>query len=419
LAIIYVIHRRLGRADPKPAAWPDVAMLLLAVVMVLSTFWHNGESDATAKVAVWQLAAGFLMPMAVYWIARQSPIDQRALVTTYVVLAIIGIYLSVTALAEITQQWWLVYPSYIADPKVGIHFGRARGPMVGSQTFGLYLVVCLLCLWMARRDLGRLATPSLVLLVPLFLAAIFVTYTRCAWISAGLCGLVVLGLPMPGRRRAMFLSAALAAAALLAVFQWESLIRIERQGGAEVSELSARSRASFAYVSWNMFLDHPLFGVGNGQFSQSAQPYLSDRTTSLYLENIRNQPNHNTFFAMLTETGLIGFGLFGAVLAGWAIQSWRLWRNTAAPDWVRGQGLMMLGTLATYLSPAAFVDLRHSAEAQCLTFFLAGLTAGLSAASCRSTAPAVTQAVPAGQDDCCDASGTDCQSVLPPLSGAH
>ena len=67
------------------------------------------------------------MPMAVYWIARQSPIDQRAIVTTYVVLALIGVYLAVTALAEITKQWWLVYPSYIADPKVGIHFGRAPG----------------------------------------------------------------------------------------------------------------------------------------------------------------------------------------------------------------------------------------------------------------------------------------------------
>ena len=67
---------------------------------------------------------------------------------------------------------------------------------------------------------------------------------------------------------------------------------------------------------------------------------------------------------MLTETGLIGFGLFVAMLAGWTIQSWRLWRNTAAPDWVRAQGLMMLGTLAIYLGPALFVDLRFSPEAQ-------------------------------------------------------
>ena len=51
--------------------------------------------------------------------------------------------------------------------------------MVGSQTLGLYLDVCLLCLWMMRRHVGRVGTLILILLIPLFLAAIYVTYTRC------------------------------------------------------------------------------------------------------------------------------------------------------------------------------------------------------------------------------------------------
>ena len=104
------------------------------------------------------------------------------------------------------------------------------------------------------------------------------------------------------------------------------------------SEFVGQVAVSFAYVSWKMFLDAPLLGVGYGQFQQAARPYLSDRTTSLYLEDIRNEPNHNTPLAMLTETGLIGFGLFLAILVGWTIQSWRMWRNPAAPDWVRDKG---------------------------------------------------------------------------------
>ncbi len=377
LVVVYVVKRALGLTDPKPVAWPDVAMVLLAVVLALSTFTHDFELDASRKISLWQLVAGFLLPMAVYWIARQAPIDGRVLLTTYIALALIGVYLAVTALAEITKQWWLVYPSYIADPTVGIHFGRARGPMLGSPTLGLYLDVCLLCLWMVRPHLGRRGTLLLLLpLVPLFLAAIFVTYTRSVWISAGLCGLVVLGLPMSKQRRAVFVGSAIMVAAFLAVFQWENLVRIQREGGAELSESSTRSRASFTYVAWNMFLDHPWLGVGYGQFQQAAQPYLSDRTTSLYLDDIRNQPCHNTLLAMLTETGLIGFGLFGALLAGWAIQSWRTWGNPAAPDWARAQALVMLGTLAIYLGTALFVDLRLSPEAQYLTFFLAGLSSG-------------------------------------------
>jgi O-antigen ligase len=379
LILVYVVKRRLGLVDPKPPAWPDVAMLLLAMVLALSAFSCNWDLDASGKVFLWQLVAGFLMPMIVYWIARQCPIDQRALVTTYVVLVAIGVYLSLTALAEITKQWWLVYPSYIADPKVGIHFGRARGPMVGSQTLGLYLDACLLCLWMLRHYVGRNGKLILILLVPLFVAAIYVTYTRCVWIGAGVCGLLVLGLPMSNRRRTVFVGSVLVAAALVTALRWESLVRMQREGGAAVSELSAKSRVSFAYVSWKMFLDAPLLGVGYGQFQQAVRPYLSDRSTSLYLDDIRNEPNHNTLLAMLTETGLIGFGLYVALLSGWAIQSWLLWRNTAAPDWIRAQGLMMLGTLVIYLAPALFVDVRFSPPAQYLTFFLAGLTSGLAA----------------------------------------
>ena len=132
LAMVYVVRRRWGLTDPKPAARLDWAMLLLAIVLVFSMFSHAWESDAARKVGIWQLVAGFLTPMAVYSIARQSPIDERALVTTYAVLALVGVYLAVTALAEITRQWWLVYPSYIADPTVGIHFGR-RGDRCSAR----------------------------------------------------------------------------------------------------------------------------------------------------------------------------------------------------------------------------------------------------------------------------------------------
>jgi O-antigen ligase len=246
--------------------------------------------------------------------------------------------------------------------------------------------VCLLSLWMLRRRLGRFKPLVLSLLIPLFLAAIFVTYTRCAWIAAGLCSLVVLGLPMSNQRRIVFVSFTFMAAVFLAAFQWDNLVYMERAEGVTVSEMSAKARVSFAYVSWKMFLDSPLLGVGYGQFQEAAKPYLSDRSTSLYLEDIRDQPNHNTFLAVLNEIGLVGFGLFTAMFSGWVVQSWRLWRNTAACDWVREQGLMMLGVLVIYLSIAMSVDIRFGPEAQQITFFLAGLTSGVAAGMSASVA---------------------------------
>jgi O-antigen ligase len=378
LILVYIIQRRLGRADPKPAAWPDIAMLLLAAVLVFSTFSHDWRLDAPGKVSpVWRLVAGFLSPMALYWIARQSRIEEKTLQIVYGVLTAFGVYLAVTALAEVTQQWWMVFPPYISDPTRGIHFGRARGAVLQSQSLGLHLDACLLCLWMQRRHLGRVGLLVSTLLIPVFLAAIFVTYTRCVWIGAALCALTVLGLPMSNRWRAAIFGPALAAALLLAIFQWDNLIHMERPEGGGAAGESVDTRSSFSYVSWKMFLDQPLLGVGYGQFQDAARSYLSDRDTSLYLESIRGQPNHNMFLALLTETGLVGGGLFIAILVGWAIGAWRLWRDAASPDWVRTQGLLMLGMLGIYLGPALFFDLTFSPHDNCITFFMAGLTAGL------------------------------------------
>lgn len=378
LILVYIIQRRLGHADPKPAAWPDVAMLLLAIVLVFSTFSHDWRLDAPGKVSpVWRLVAGFLSPMILYWIARQSRIEEKTLTTVYSVLTVFGVYLAVTALAEIAQQWWMVFPSYISDPTKGIHFGRARGAVLQSQSLGLYLDVCLLCLWIWRRYFGRVGLLVSTLLIALFLAAIFATYTRCVWIGAALCALPVLGLPMSNRWRAVLFGPVLGLALLLAVFQWDNLVRMDRAEGSGAAGLSVDTRASFTYVSWKMFLDQPVFGVGYGQFQQAARDYLSDRDTPLYLEGIRGQPNHNMFLAMVTETGLIGGGLFVAIFVGWAIGAWRLWRDAAAPDWVRYQGLLQLGMLGIYLGTALFFDLTFSPHDNCITFFMAGLTAGL------------------------------------------
>jgi O-antigen ligase len=136
-------------------------------------------------------------------------------------------------------------------------------------------------------------------------------------------------------------------------------------------------RASFTWVSWTMFQDRPLLGFGFGQFTDAKRPYLSDRSVPFYLEAIRTQPHHNTFLSILVETGLVGLGLFLAMLTGWGWLGWKLWRNQRLPQIQRAQGLVMLGMLGIYSQPAIFFDLAYSPSDHWVTFFLAGMTVAL------------------------------------------
>ncbi|MHC4404349.1 MAG: hypothetical protein ACYTG0_32240, partial [Planctomycetota bacterium] len=187
LIFAYVVHRRLGLSDTKPVTGVDAALLAFAGLLVLSTFTHNWRLDVPGKVSpIWQLVAGYLMPVAVYWIVRQSPLDKRIVLAVYGFLTVLGVYLAVTALAEVAEQWWLVFPKHVRDPNVGIHFGRARGPTMDSHALGLYLAVCLLCAWTWRRYLGRFGRIVLIALSPVFLAAVCFTYTRSVWMGLAL-----------------------------------------------------------------------------------------------------------------------------------------------------------------------------------------------------------------------------------------
>ena len=162
----------------------------------------------------------------------------------------------------------------------------------------------------------------------------------------------------------------------------DSLANLQREGSATEARTSADMRASFAYVSWQMFLDRPILGFGFGQFYREKLPYLSDHSTPLQLELIRDFIHHNTYLSLLTETGLVGLGLYLAILIAWARRGWRLTRSDN-PAWVRAHGVLLLGALATYAVQMLFHEVSYTTLDNSLLFLLAGIAVGLGSASKR------------------------------------
>jgi O-antigen ligase len=375
----FVVQWRFGSIESKPLTGCDWVLAGLLSILTLSAL-TSGTPEVVAPdggMALWRLTMSFLVPAGLYWIVRQAPLPQREWKGWLAAMSVLGIYLAVTACAEISRQWWLVFPHYISDPTLGIHFGRARGPDLNSASLGIYLVTCLWATWILRPYVRPISQLALFVALPLIVVGVFFTYTRSTWIGLLASGTVVGALQVPRHLRLPAFAMAALVGGVLVTATWSNVVDLEREGSGQESHHSIDQRKSFTYVSWQMFKDNPIFGVGFGRFYDRKLPYLSDRSQDFELESLRPLHHHNTLLSLLTETGMIGLAAFIALLVAWVRMAWSLAKDANVPPWARGQGVLMLATIATYLSSAAFHDLTLLPLQHWLLFMMAGLTLNL------------------------------------------
>jgi O-antigen ligase len=323
---LFAVGWRTGRIRLRTLTTSDWVLAGLLGIFAASALL-SGQPEITDRVTSQggRLMASFALPGVLYVIVRQIPIAAGDWQRLLVVLVGLGVYLACTGFFEVIRAWALVFPRYIADPNLGIHFGRARGPELNSVSLGMYLTACAVCAW-TLLPLARQRWQQLVLLdaLPLMCFGVLLTFTRSTWIGLAASGLVIAAFYIPRQWRLPALACTALAGVMFACLSWNQLMDIQREGSAGDSEHSVDQRASFAYVSWQMFCDHPVFGVGFGRFYDQKLPYLSDRRQTVELESIRSLHHHNTLLSVLTETGLIGLAAFAAVFVTWAGCAWRL-----------------------------------------------------------------------------------------------
>jgi O-antigen ligase len=389
LVAALVAQWRWSRLEPKPLAGADWLLAALLVILGASALLA-GQPEVRAAEGfspMWRLVMSFVVPAVLYWIVRQAPLARRQWVASLAIFAALGVYLALTGLAEITGQWSLVFPRYISDPTLGIHFGRARGPELNAASLGVYLTVCLWCTWFLRPNVRRGWQLVLIAALPLMALAVVATLTRSTWLGLLASAAVVGYVQLPTHWRLPLFTIAALGGVLIAAATWNDMIGLQREGTASESEHSVDQRKSFAYVSWQMFKDHPVFGVGFGRFYDRKLPYLSDRSQDFELDSLRTLHHHNTLLSLVTETGMVGLAAFVALLAAWARSASSLVRDAKLPVWMRSQGLLMLAVLVTYLSSALFHDLTLLPSQEWILFLAAGFTMNLRLATSHERTP--------------------------------
>ena len=72
--------------------------------------------------------------------------DKDKIRKVFMFFAVIGLYLHVTAIFEHFQLRSLVFPKYIMNSNIGIHWGRARGPFLSGSINGAVMGIVNNCI---------------------------------------------------------------------------------------------------------------------------------------------------------------------------------------------------------------------------------------------------------------------------------
>ena len=180
---------------------------------------------------------------------------------------------------------------------------RLVGTFDDPNLFSSYLVISFCILLMSRIVDPRMWKTVAALAI---LASMILTGSR-AVIPAMLFGLVVAMLSARRERaarrqlwRTVTVGMLLVASSFLVWNPIDSLESVTRIVTSE-DTITSDGRIQLWSVAWRMWQEHPLLGVGIGQYRAVADQYIFGGVSNIA---------HNTYLSFLAETGLVGFVVF-------------------------------------------------------------------------------------------------------------
>jgi putative inorganic carbon (HCO3(-)) transporter len=229
---------------------------------------------------------------------------------------------------------------------------RSAGPIGDPNFYGLVLAVLVPVSLMRLRDedrpLLRAAAGAATLLL---LAAIVLTYSRggLVTVAASFVMFVILT-----RTRATHI--ALAALVALPLIPFVPPTYWERIGTISQGDNSIANRESSQAVALQMFIRHPLGGVGADNYPVAYLPYALRLN-----EPAAAEEPHNLYLAVAAETGLLGITAFIAAQAlvlryAWKRRKAALNRNDRLAEGLATSVILML---LTYLVGVAFLPIAY------------------------------------------------------------
>ena len=362
-----------GRVRSASFGVIEVCMLLFASLCTVS--WFVTGPDASLQRFKWltTLFNFVFLPFGLYLITKNASYFRTKAAVVLRTIVAIGVYLSLTATFEHYGMNALIWPKYIMDPRVGIQWGRSRGPFVGSNPMGEWLIVVFLATCLLMQFVRTPWRLLLQALVPLTVAGIYFTDTRGVWL--GFAAVLAIG---SARGRKFGVQFRLVVFLLLIAFVvgmgskfslGEDTLFTRRQNTVDY-------RISNFQTAINMGLANPVTGVGYGNFGATWGEYFGQEERQL--ANDLTDGNHNTYLGLFAELGFPGLFLYLALLTSLARECVTVRKHLGpTDDFERYFSLSALGVLSVAMIEALFGDLRFDPTLNALLFLFLGVTASM------------------------------------------
>ena len=291
-ALLTALYRAFRDRRLPPLDWrmPAVAAVFLAAAAAASV---AALQPADAWHPLWRLFYALLpLPLALAYVRDER---QRVWLFRLGCLSLLACSLVV---------FWQAAQGY----------PRAWGPTGTWLIAAVDLELAIPLLWVVvleARPAGRLGRWALPVLLAAACLALVLVNSRAAWVAVAAALLLYFALRLRRLSRRQLLAFAVLLCLCLGAFAVRSDLQSRFRSISDLASHNNAQRLLMWQSAWRMFLDHPVLGVGPGNYARQYQ--------TKYISPLATEPEqshaHSNYLEVLAETGVPGLAAFLAMFA--------------------------------------------------------------------------------------------------------